>query len=53
MMKAPEFHRPAAKVGAHLTHLLAHYKADGTVEASRDQERRRASWVALVRRRRA
>jgi hypothetical protein len=52
MMKAPEFHRPAPKVGAHLAHLLQPYRARGMVEASQEQERRRTSWASLVRRKR-
>ena len=36
--------------GAHLTHLLARYRAGGMVEASREQEKRKAAWAALVRR---
>jgi hypothetical protein len=53
MMKAPQLHRPTPKAGAHLTHLLARYSARGMVGASQEQERRRTSWKALVRKRRA
>ena len=35
--------------GAHLSHLLQPYRAGGMVEASREQDRRRAAWAALVR----
>jgi hypothetical protein len=34
--------------GAHLTHLLARYKAAGMVAASREQDRRRGAWATLV-----
>jgi hypothetical protein len=38
------------KDGAHLSHLLARYKATGMVAASREQARRRGAWASLVRR---
>jgi hypothetical protein len=53
MMKAPQLHIPTPKVGAHLTHLLQPYRARGMVKASQEQERRRVSWKALIRARRA
>jgi hypothetical protein len=44
-------HRPPVIVptdGAHLSHLLARYKATGMVAASREQARRRGAWASLM-----